>query len=111
MAMGSELGAVYSAFRKMIRTEVDARFLFALVSIVLCIYLVIIHERSLILVHRLILYCICNGLAESRSNMPVSSTFPSIEIPNVDLWTFLFERKDRPYPDDKSILLLIGFIQ
>ncbi|OBT73922.1 hypothetical protein VF21_07464 [Pseudogymnoascus sp. 05NY08] len=35
--------------------------------------------------------------------MPVSSTFPSIEIPNVDLWTFLFERKDRPYPDDKII--------
>ncbi|KAJ5382478.1 hypothetical protein N7517_000389 [Penicillium concentricum] len=35
--------------------------------------------------------------------MPVSSTFPSIEIPDVDLWTFLFERNDRVYPYDKII--------
>ncbi|OJJ08551.1 hypothetical protein ASPVEDRAFT_179986 [Aspergillus versicolor CBS 583.65] len=35
--------------------------------------------------------------------MPVSSTFPPIDIPNVDIWSFLFERKDRPYPDDKII--------
>lgn len=35
--------------------------------------------------------------------MPVSSTFPPIEIPNLDIWSFLFERKDRPYPDDKSM--------
>ncbi|KAM0118184.1 hypothetical protein ACP6JC_005260 [Aspergillus fumigatus] len=34
--------------------------------------------------------------------MPVSSPYPSIEIPNVDLWTFLFERKDRPFPDNKD---------
>ncbi|RAH86406.1 acetyl-CoA synthetase-like protein [Aspergillus japonicus CBS 114.51] len=35
--------------------------------------------------------------------MPVSSLYPSVEIPNVDIWTFLFERKDREYPDDKVI--------
>lgn len=34
--------------------------------------------------------------------MPVSSNYPPVDIPNVDLWTFLFERKDRPFPDDKS---------
>jgi hypothetical protein len=34
--------------------------------------------------------------------MPVSSDYPTVDIPNVDLWTFLFERKDRPFPDDKS---------
>ncbi|KAL4871932.1 hypothetical protein BDV12DRAFT_163387 [Aspergillus spectabilis] len=35
--------------------------------------------------------------------MPVSSQYPSIDIPNVDLWTFLLERKDKPFPDDKVI--------
>lgn len=35
-------------------------------------------------------------------NMPVSSNYPPVDIPNVDLWSFLFEREDRPYPDDKS---------
>ncbi|KAB8073466.1 hypothetical protein BDV29DRAFT_136372 [Aspergillus leporis] len=35
--------------------------------------------------------------------MPVSSQYPPIDIPNVDLWTFLFERKDRPFPEDKII--------
>ncbi|KAF7591795.1 hypothetical protein BBP40_001121 [Aspergillus hancockii] len=35
--------------------------------------------------------------------MPVSSQYPPIDIPNVDLWTFLFERKDRAFPDDKII--------
>ncbi|KAL3456614.1 hypothetical protein BJX64DRAFT_39039 [Aspergillus heterothallicus] len=35
--------------------------------------------------------------------MPVSSQYPSVDIPNVDLWTFLFERKDKPFPDDKVI--------
>lgn len=34
--------------------------------------------------------------------MPVSSPYPSVDIPNVDLWTFLFERKDKPFPDDNS---------
>ncbi|KAL5343934.1 hypothetical protein BJX70DRAFT_3634 [Aspergillus crustosus] len=35
--------------------------------------------------------------------MPVSSQYPSIEIPNIDLWSFLLERKDKPFPDDKVI--------
>lgn len=35
--------------------------------------------------------------------MPVSSQYPPVDIPNVDLWTFLFERKDRAFPDDKII--------
>jgi 4-coumarate--CoA ligase len=34
--------------------------------------------------------------------MPVSSAFPSFELPQQDIWTFLFERKDKPYPDDKG---------
>lgn len=34
--------------------------------------------------------------------MPVSSQYPSIDIPSVDLWTFLFDRKDRPFPDEQS---------
>ena len=34
--------------------------------------------------------------------MPTKSTYPDLDIPNVDIWTFLFERKDRPYPDDKG---------
>lgn len=37
------------------------------------------------------------------ANMPVESQYPRFEVPNVDLWNFLFERKDKPYPDDKSI--------
>ncbi|KAJ6002465.1 hypothetical protein N7451_005012 [Penicillium sp. IBT 35674x] len=35
--------------------------------------------------------------------MPVSSNYPPVDIPNVDLWAFLFEREDRPYPDDKIL--------
>ncbi|KAJ5133446.1 hypothetical protein N7526_004811 [Penicillium atrosanguineum] len=35
--------------------------------------------------------------------MPVSSNYPNADIPNVDLWNFLFERKDRPFPDDKIL--------
>ena len=26
------------------------------------------------------------------------SPFPDVEIPSIDLWSFLFERSDRPYP-------------
>ncbi|KAE8346284.1 hypothetical protein BDV24DRAFT_158528 [Aspergillus arachidicola] len=33
----------------------------------------------------------------------VSSPFPSVDIPDVDLWSFLFERADRPYPADKVL--------
>ncbi|PLB48070.1 acetyl-CoA synthetase-like protein [Aspergillus steynii IBT 23096] len=35
--------------------------------------------------------------------MPVSSHYPPVDIPNVDLWTFLFEREGRQFPDDKII--------
>lgn len=34
--------------------------------------------------------------------MPTSSPYPSIDVPNLDIWAFLFERKDKPYPDDKG---------
>ena len=34
--------------------------------------------------------------------MPTESLYPKIDIPSVDLWTFLFERNDRPFPDDKG---------
>ncbi|RDW77129.1 hypothetical protein BP6252_05182 [Coleophoma cylindrospora] len=35
--------------------------------------------------------------------MPTPSTFPVVDIPDTDLWAFLFERKDREFPDDKAI--------
>ncbi|OAL06683.1 4-coumarate-CoA ligase-like protein [Phaeosphaeriaceae sp. SRC1lsM3a] len=35
--------------------------------------------------------------------MPSESKYPSLQIPNVDLWAFLFERKDKPFADDKVI--------
>ncbi|CZT08566.1 probable 4-coumarate-CoA ligase 2 [Rhynchosporium graminicola] len=35
--------------------------------------------------------------------MPTKSNYPMIDVPNVDLWTFLFERKDREFPDNKVI--------
>ncbi|KAJ5542293.1 hypothetical protein N7461_008296 [Penicillium sp. DV-2018c] len=35
--------------------------------------------------------------------MPVASNYPLANIPPVDLWTFLFERNDRPFPDDKIL--------
>jgi len=35
--------------------------------------------------------------------MPVESQYPSFKVPDQDLWAFLFERKDRPFPDDKVI--------
>jgi hypothetical protein len=36
--------------------------------------------------------------------MPVAtSDFPPIDVPNVDIWNFLFENKERPFPDDKGM--------
>ncbi|KAF9885666.1 hypothetical protein FE257_012648 [Aspergillus nanangensis] len=35
--------------------------------------------------------------------MPVSSPYASVDVPDVDLWTFLFDRKDKQFPDDKVI--------
>ena len=34
--------------------------------------------------------------------MPFESKFPSLPIPDVDLWAFLFERKDKGFSDDKG---------
>ncbi|KAK1769742.1 hypothetical protein QBC33DRAFT_531838 [Phialemonium atrogriseum] len=36
--------------------------------------------------------------------MPYPSSFPPVSIPDLDLWTFLFERKDKPFPSSKEIL-------
>lgn len=35
--------------------------------------------------------------------MPTKSSYPEVPIPDIDLWEFLFERKDKPFPDDKVI--------
>ncbi|KAF2168869.1 hypothetical protein M409DRAFT_20882 [Zasmidium cellare ATCC 36951] len=35
--------------------------------------------------------------------MPTSSPYPSLDIPDVGLFQFLFERKDREFPDDKVL--------
>ncbi|KLJ10674.1 hypothetical protein EMPG_13948 [Blastomyces silverae] len=35
--------------------------------------------------------------------MPAKSPYPLLDIPNVDLWTLLFENKKRPFPDDQVI--------
>ena len=35
--------------------------------------------------------------------MPTTSQVPSIQVPDQDIWSFLFERKDRPFPDDHVI--------
>ncbi|KZF26824.1 acetyl-CoA synthetase-like protein [Xylona heveae TC161] len=37
--------------------------------------------------------------------MPTESSYPLQDIPDIDLWDFLFERKDRKFPDDKVIYL------
>nr|POE82670.1 putative 4-coumarate--coa ligase 1 [Quercus suber] len=37
--------------------------------------------------------------------MPAESNYPPIDIPNVGLWDFLFERKQKPFPDDKVLLI------
>jgi hypothetical protein len=36
--------------------------------------------------------------------MPTESGYPKLDIPNLDLWAFLFERKEKPFPDDKGSL-------
>ncbi|KAL1621047.1 hypothetical protein SLS56_009352 [Neofusicoccum ribis] len=37
--------------------------------------------------------------------MPTASPYPSVGIPNADIWGFLFEREEKPFPDDKVIYL------
>lgn len=34
--------------------------------------------------------------------MPIESKFPPVDIPNVGIWDFLFENKQREFPDDKG---------
>lgn len=40
--------------------------------------------------------------------MPSRSPFPDIQIPDVDLWGLMFDRKDRDFADDKIIYRGIG---
>lgn len=40
--------------------------------------------------------------------MPTKSPFPDIEIPNTDLWGFIFERRDRDFSDDKVLYRAIN---
>ena len=37
--------------------------------------------------------------------MPTQSSYPKLEIPNIDIWTFLFERtpEEREFPEDKGM--------
>ncbi|RMZ82934.1 hypothetical protein DV737_g1804, partial [Chaetothyriales sp. CBS 132003] len=35
--------------------------------------------------------------------MPVASLYPDLSLPVIDLFSFLLNRKDRPFPDDKVI--------
>ncbi|KAL8749492.1 MAG: hypothetical protein Q9199_007648 [Rusavskia elegans] len=37
--------------------------------------------------------------------MPTESSYPPVDIPPIDIWGLLFERKDREFPDDKVIYL------
>lgn len=37
--------------------------------------------------------------------MPTQSSLPSVNIPNIGLWDFLFERTDREFPDDKELFV------
>ena len=38
----------------------------------------------------------------TRPIMPTGSLYPPVEVPEIDLWECIFERKDRPFPDDKG---------
>lgn len=35
--------------------------------------------------------------------MPISSNWPDVQLQVLDIFTFLFERKDRPYPDNHGM--------
>lgn len=41
-------------------------------------------------------------LEKPSFKMPTESSYPKLDIPPVDIWTAIFERKDRKYPDDKG---------
>lgn len=34
--------------------------------------------------------------------MPSESNYPPFEVPKTDLWTFMLERKDKDFSDDKG---------
>ena len=34
--------------------------------------------------------------------MPVDSPYDKIDIPNIGIWDLIFERKNRPFPDDQG---------
>jgi hypothetical protein len=34
--------------------------------------------------------------------MPTVSTYPTLDIPSLDLWDFLFNRNDKSFPDHKG---------
>lgn len=34
--------------------------------------------------------------------MPTDSSYAPVDIPDVGIWDFLFERNDRDFPDDKG---------
>ncbi|KAH3919402.1 hypothetical protein HBI56_026270 [Parastagonospora nodorum] len=40
--------------------------------------------------------------------MPTTSPFPDVDIPNVDLWGLMFDRKDRDFSEDKVIYRAIN---
>lgn len=42
--------------------------------------------------------------------MPTESPYPRIQVPEVGLWDFLFERKDKPYPDDHGMLYITSIV-
>jgi len=35
--------------------------------------------------------------------MPVHSKYPEIDIPNIDLWTLLLDKKNQEFPNEKGI--------
>ncbi|KAL9005966.1 MAG: hypothetical protein Q9188_001256 [Gyalolechia gomerana] len=37
--------------------------------------------------------------------MPTQSPYPAIQVPPTDIWGLLFERQDRPFPDNKVVYL------
>ncbi|KIW68179.1 hypothetical protein PV04_04140 [Phialophora macrospora] len=39
--------------------------------------------------------------------MPTVSRYPTLHIPDVNVWEFLLSRSDRPYPDDKDTAALV----
>jgi len=62
-----------------------------------------------LLTFRIVLNILCGFQYKSNSYspiMPTESKYPLIDIPKTDLWGFLFERKDKEYPDDKGTRLL-----